>query len=352
MNIAPRALPGGLVYAPDDAPGITRRRCGRGFAYFDPAGRLIRDPDERARIAALAVPPAWAEVWISPLPEAHLQATGRDARGRKQYRYHPDWAAQRDALKHDRLADFGRRLPRLRSVIAQSLRAPAGSAELAIGIVLALIDRAAIRVGNPEYAAENRSYGATTLRRRHLRLEEGRARLAFPSKGGRPVRRVLRGARLMRALARLHDLPGAELACWRDDHGAIHSVRSDQVNATIARVCGEGNSAKTFRTWAGTHAAFALALRPGPLTLRAMLEAAAERLANTPAVARKSYVHPAVLDLARQEPETRAARLAALDPPRLHGLHAGEAELITFLEGLSRPPEPSPPRSVGAGPTR
>lgn len=350
MNLVPRALPGGLVYAPDDAPGITRRRCGRGFAYFDPAGRLIRDPEDRARIAALAVPPAWEEVWIAPLPEAHLQATGRDARGRKQYRYHPDWAAHRAALKHDRLADFGRALPRLRSFIAERLRAPAGSVDLALGLVLALIDRAAIRVGNPEYAAENRSYGATTLRRRHLRLEEGRARLAFPSKGGRPVRRVLRGARLMRALARLHELPGAELACWRDAAGTVHALRSDQVNAAIARVCGADHSAKTFRTWAGTHAAFAVALRPGPLTLGAMLDAAAERLANTPAVARRSYVHPAVLDLARLAPEARGAMLAALDPPPLHGLHAGEAELIAVLEARARGPEPSSPRPVGPKP--
>jgi DNA topoisomerase-1 len=338
MSRRPPAAPRGLVYHPDSEPRGTRRRRGRRFAYHDADGRLIRDPDERARIAAIAVPPAWEDVWISPLPNGHLQATGRDARGRKQYRYHPDWAAHRARRKVGQLLSFGRALPRLRAQIDALLRAEAGTPELALGTVLALIDRAAIRVGSPEYVRENRSYGATTLRRAHLRLREGHALLTFAAKGGQRVRRELRGARLMRALAKVHDLPGAELATWVDDDGVAHAVRSEQVNAAIAATCGAGHTAKTFRTWAGTHAAFAVALRAArsgaPLTLREMAEAAAERLSNTPAVAKASYIHPAVLDLARLGSEERAQRLMSIAAAATSGLRAGEAELLGFLESL------------------
>jgi DNA topoisomerase-1 len=334
------AAPRGLVYHPDREPGFSRQRRGKRFSYRDAEGRLIRDPDERARIAAIAIPPAWEDVWISPHANGHLQATGRDARGRKQYRYHPDWAAHRARRKVGQLPSFGRALPRLRSHIAGLLGAKAGTPELALGTVLALIDRTAIRVGSPEHVRENRSYGATTLRRAHLRIAEGYARLSFAAKGGQRVRRELRGARLMRALAKVHDLPGAELATWIDDDGATHAVRSEQVNAAIAAICGEGHTAKTFRTWAGTHAAFAVALRAArtgaPLTLRDMAEAAAERLSNTPAVAKASYIHPAVLDLARMGSEERAKRLLDLTPATLSGLRAGEGELIGFLESLPK----------------
>lgn len=322
----------GLIYYPDCRPGITRRRAGRGFAYYLPTGKLIRDRPERDRIAAIAVPPAYEDVWITPHHNGHLLATGRDARGRKQYRYHQDWAAHRAASKFDQLAALGRALPRLRGCITRWLKAEAGSQELAVAAVLALIDRASIRVGNPAYARENHTYGATTLQPRHVTLEDDHVEISFPSKGGTRVTQTLRGKALQTALSRIHDLPGAELATWTDADGTPRNVRSDHINAAIAEICGEGVTAKTFRTWNGTRASFGLALRPGPLTIAAMADCAAEALGNTPAIARSSYIHPEVLDLARLEPEAREARLARLKCEEITGLRAAEAELIAFLE--------------------
>jgi DNA topoisomerase-1 len=322
-----------LVYYPDDRPGITRRRRGRAFSYHDPDGRLIRDPSERARIIAIAVPPAYEAVWITPHPQGHLQATGRDARGRKQYRYHPAWAAMRAERKYDALAAFGRALPRIRGRIAAGLRAPAGSRELALAAVLALLDRAALRVGNEEYARENGSYGATTLLGRHVRFDDaGGVTLDFPGKRGTPVSCTLRGPRLQRALHRIHDLPGAELIGWIDEDGTPHSLRSDEVNAALADIAGEGTSAKTFRTWNGTLAAFARAVQEGPLRIADMAAAAAGRLHNTPAIARSSYIHPKVIALADLSEAARARSLAALRPPALAHLRAHEDRLIALLE--------------------
>ncbi|ETX28997.1 DNA topoisomerase IB [Roseivivax isoporae] len=321
-----------LLYYPDDRPGITRRRRGRGFSYYAPGGALIRDADERARIDSLAVPPAYADVWISPKPHGHLQATGRDARGRKQYRYHADWLAQRDRRKFEGLAAFGRTLPRIRARIARGLAAEAGSRDLALSAVLALIDRSAIRIGAPGYVRENDSYGATTLRDEHVSFDENGVEIAFPGKRGTPVTCRLRGRRLERALQQVHDLPGGDLMSWQDDDGAVHTVRSEEVNALLHDCCGEDMTAKTFRTWNGTLAAFAEAMRPGPLRIADMTGAAAARLHNTPAIARKSYVHPAVIALAELPEGERAELLAALDPADPGPLRAHEGALITFLE--------------------
>ncbi|SDO71599.1 DNA topoisomerase-1 [Lutimaribacter pacificus] len=323
-----------LIHVTDDGPGITRRRRGRGFSYYTPDGTLIRDPEERARIEALAVPPAYEEVWISPDPRGHLQATGRDAGGRKQYRYHPDWQALRAQRKFGDLAAFGRALPRLRRRIAVDLRAPAGSRRLALAAVLALLDRAALRVGNACYAAENGSYGASTLLGRHVRFDGQDITIVFPGKHGARVEAHLQGRRLARALHRIHDLPGAALFSWRDGEDILHTLRSEDINETLHELCGKDASAKTFRTWKGTHAAFALAAQTdGALRITDMAEVAAACLHNSPAIARKSYIHPSVIALAEMVPQDRTARLAALDPPDLSGLHAHEAELIALLEG-------------------
>ncbi len=321
-----------LVYFPDDRPGISRRRRGCGFSYYRPDGTLIRDEGERARIAAIAVPPAYASVWITPEPLGHLQATGRDAKGRKQYRYHPDWAAQRAERKYDGLAAFGHTLPRLRARIADGLCAPKGSRDLALAAVLALLDRASLRVGNEDYARENGSYGATTLLGEHARFDKSGVTLDFPGKRGQPVSVHLHGARLQRALHKVQDLPGADLIAWIDEEGSPHPLRSDEVNAALAEICGEGTSAKTFRTWNGTLAAFAAATREGPLRIADMTEAAAERLSNTPAIARTSYIHPQVIALADLSEDDRAARLAALRTVTLSRLRAHEGQLIAFLE--------------------
>lgn len=321
-----------LIYYPDDRPGISRRRRGRGFSYYMPDGSLIRDGAERARIAAIAVPPAYGAVWITPKPLGHLQATGRDAKGRKQYRYHPDWAAERAQQKYDALAAFGRSLPRLRARIAAGLRAPKGSRDLALAAVLALLDRASLRIGNEDYARENGSYGATTLLGEHVRFDAGGVALDFPGKRGIPVSVHLHGSRLQRALHKIHDLPGAELIAWADEDGAPHPLRSEEVNAALAEICGEGTSAKTFRTWNGTLAAFSVAAHEGPVTIAEMTQAASERLCNTPAIARKSYIHPKVIALARLSQDERARCLAKGCPHGLSRLRAHEEHLIAFLE--------------------
>ncbi|KAA9006670.1 DNA topoisomerase IB [Histidinibacterium aquaticum] len=323
--------PDDLVYYPDDRPGIRRRRAGRGFAYYAPDGTRIDDRRERRRIKALAVPPAYEDVWICPQPNGHLQATGRDTRKRKQYRYHPDWRAWRDATKFDGLAEFGRALPTLRRRIRADLAGEAGERDTAIAAVLALIDRLSLRVGHADTARENGTYGATTLRNSHVTLEEGSIRLRYPGKGGGIVDKRLKDARLMKLLGRLHDLPGASFVSWVGPDGASHEVSSHAVNARISEITGEsGFTAKTFRTWAGSEAALSVALQPQPTTIRAMTEAAAARLHNTPAISRSSYVHPRVIALSEA---TDAERLALMeDLPARAELRQAERALLRLLD--------------------
>lgn len=316
-----------LVYYTDDRPGISRRRCGRGFTYISPDGTTIDDGIERKRLIALAVPPAYEKVWICPRPNGHLQATGFDARERKQYRYHPDWTTFRAQLKFGDLAKFGEALPSLRRRVARTLDGDEMDRDYAIAAIVALLDRAAIRIGHPDAAVENGTRGATTLGRRNVRLGDGEIRLTYRAKGGKLVRQTLRDRRLHKVLHSLHDLPGKELIRWIDEDGEPHAVGSEAVNEWIADSVGDaGATAKTFRTWAGTLAAFEVALREGQPSIRAMSEAAAERLANTPAIARSSYIHPDVIALSEAPLDT--ARLA--DEPR-NGLRKAEAQLLAYL---------------------
>lgn len=319
-----------LVYYPDDRPGISRRRCGRGFSYFAPDGTLIEDADERSRLASLAVPPAYEDVWICPRPDGHLQATGVDARRRKQYRYHPDWTAWRARRKFNHLVEFGEALPRLRRRVKRELSGEAGDRTFALAAVVALLDRTAMRIGQPESAKLNGTRGATTLARRHLHLDDEEIRLTYRAKGGKLVRRRLRDRGLHKVLHALDDLPGRDLIRWVDDAGNPHSVTSEAVNAWIAEVVDEAEAtAKTFRTWAGTLAAFEVALREERPTIRAMSEAAAERLANTPTIARTSYIHPDVIALAGTGIEP------VDDPSAPSGLRKGEAQLLHHLRSQS-----------------
>ncbi len=320
-----------LIYYPDDRPGIRRRRQGRGFSYIAPDGTRIEQTGERRRIAALAVPPAYEDVWISPEPQGHLQATGRDARARKQYRYHPDWRAFRERCKFDRLADFGEALPGLRRRILRDLREGCpGDEEFATAAILALIDRACLRVGSLAYARENRTFGATTLQSRHLHLEGDRLVLRYRAKGGDKVVKTLRDATLNRTLARLDDLPGPQLVSWTDESGAARHVTSDMVNGVLAQFTGDPQlTAKTFRTWNGSAAAMEVAAKDAALTIKAMAEAASERLHNTPAIARSSYIHPDVIALSEKAPAARAALLA--DAPERAGLRLSEARLLHLL---------------------
>lgn len=323
MNAAPATL----HYYPDSRPGIRRERRGTGFSYVAPDGTRISRGAERLRIEALAVPPAYENVWICPRADGHLQATGRDTRDRKQYRYHPDWTAFRSEKKFDRLAEFGRALPGIRRRVARALDQEAGEQAFAIAAVIAMMDRLSIRVGNPEYADENGTFGATTLRSKHLKLNGHDLHLDYLAKGGKKVRRRVGNRKLMETLAKLHGLPGAELVTWIDEEGAPRAVSSDQVNAWLQEVTGQpGLTAKTFRTWSGSVAALEAAEIGDRITIRAMSEAASERLANTPTIARNSYIHPAVIALA-EEP---AALPSDFEP--IAGLRRTERRLIALLD--------------------
>lgn len=319
-----------LVYFPDHRPGIRRERRGRGFSYVAPDGTRIARGTERQRIEALAVPPAYEEVWICPEARGHLQATGRDTRRRKQYRYHPDFRAWREATKFETLAAFGEALPSLRRRIREDLHGEVGDRDFAVAAVLALIDRLSIRVGRPENAAVNGSFGATTLRRRHVSFEDGAMHLHYTAKGGLEVSETLKDRRLMRVLGQLHDLPGATFASWVDASGTAHEVSSEAVNHRIAQITGEtAFTAKTFRTWAGSEAALSVAMKEDPLTIRAMSEAASRRLHNTPAIARKSYIHPSVIALSGALAEDRKALASGL--PATDGLRQAERALLRVL---------------------
>ena len=314
-----------LVYVSDDQPGITRRRHGRGFTYIAADGTTIARGPERKRLEALAVPPAYEDVWMCPLPNGHLQATGRDTRARKQYRYHPDWAEAQARTKFDSLIEFGEVLPRIRRHVRRDLQEDVGDRAFALASAVALIDRTAIRVGNPDYTRENGSFGALTLRCKHIALDDSGIRLRYVAKGGKQVRRHLNDKRLSRILDKISDLPGAELLTWVDDEGAAQTLSSNALNTYIAEAAGtDGVTAKTFRTWTGTLAAFQVA-EQGNSTIKAMAEAAAAELSNTATIARKSYIHPAVIDRAGQEP-------LDIDGYDRNDLRLAEGRLLRFLE--------------------
>ncbi len=328
----------GLTYVSDAEPGILRQRRGLGFCYRLPGGRLLRDPEIRARIQALGLPPAYKDVWICLDPAGHLQATGFDQRGRKQYRYHPEWQTWRSSLKYQDLATFAHTLPRIRRRIAADLDHPVDDAHFLLAGLTALLDATHLRIGNRAYARENRTYGATTLLKRHLRFGTDGISLRFIAKGGKRVQRQLKHPRLQRILEEIADLPGRELFSWLDDEGDVRRIDSGRLNAYLRQISGGVISAKTFRTWGGTLAAFKAAqaalLQDQTPTIKTMCEAAAEALHNTPAICRTSYVHPLVLALStRTTSEERSAFVAELKTIRPQpGLRKDEARLRAFLE--------------------
>lgn len=293
-----------LRYARDDGAGITRRRAGTGFVYYSPTGRRIREPGTLARARALVIPPAWRDVWIAPDPRAHLQATGRDARGRKQYRYHPRWAASRDDVKYERMIAFAKALPAIRRRIAADAKTQPLSRQHVMATVVGLLERTLIRVGNDEYAKANGSFGLTTLRDRHVTVRGRRVTFRFRAKSGVQQTIDLDDAALARSVKRCQDLPGQILFQYLDEDGIRRSVSSGDVNAYLKDVTGEDFTAKDFRTWAGTVlAAMALAALEGAESdtarkknIVAAVESVAKRLGNTRAVCRKCYIHPVVLD--------------------------------------------------------
>lgn len=320
-----------LTFADGTEPGITRRpiRSGK-WAYHDPDGGRITDREEIDRLNRIALPPAYVNCWFSPDPAAHLLATGFDARGRKQYRYHPEYRADRDASKFDRCAAFGHALAGLRQQVATDLALSTLCRERAVASVVALLDSAAMRVGNERYATQNRSFGATTLRGRHATLKGRKLRLRFRGKHGK-LREVTSSDRaLVSCVRKMQDLPGQHLFQYLDGEGCSVPVGSQDVNDYLHETMGEDFSAKDFRTFAASTLAFARIWREPGVTLKAVLEDVAEHLGNTPAIARKSYVHPALIAFVRHaEP---VPELPARLPRRTQWLAREERGLIAFLE--------------------
>ena len=294
----------GLRYVSDASPGIRRRRAGRGFGYVGPDGRAVRDTATLARIRSLAIPPAYVDVWICPVANGHLQATGRDARGRKQYRYHPKWREVRDETKFGRMLAFSESLPRLRARAEQDLSLPGLPRAKVLATVVRLLECTGIRVGNDEYARTNRSFGLTTLQDHHVEVSGAKLNFEFRGKSGKTHRVALSDRRLARIVARCQALPGADLFQYVDDEGARVSIGSGDVNDYLREITGEDFTAKDFRTWAGTLQAVAAleALGRAPTEREAKsailraIDQVAERLNNTRAVCRKYYVHPAVIE--------------------------------------------------------
>jgi DNA topoisomerase I len=294
----------GLRYSSDGDTGIRRVRRGRGFSYVGPDGKAIRDPETLARIRALAVPPAWTDVWISRYPNGHIQATGRDARGRKQHRYHARWRETRDESKFDRMIEFSAALSAIRERTDTDLARPGLPREKVLAAVVRLLELTLIRVGNDEYARLNRSFGLTTLRDRHARIEGTKIQFRFRGKSGQQHEVGLRDRRLASVVRRCQELPGQELFQYVDADGEVGDVASDDVNEYLREISGGDFTAKDFRTWAGTVLAYRAlrALEPASSAtdakrkVVAAMRETAGHLGNTPAVARNSYVHPAVVE--------------------------------------------------------
>lgn len=332
----------GLRYVSDDRPGIRRRRAGKGFRYLRPDGTPVRDAPTLRRIRSLAIPPAWSDVWIATDPRGHIQATGRDARGRKQYRYHPGWRAVRDETKYGRMIAFGQALPIIRERVEQDLSRPGLPREKVLATVVRLLETTLIRVGNEEYARENRSFGLTTLRNRHVAIDGSTLRFSFRGKSGKQHDVSLRDRRVARVIRRLEELPGQELFQYVDADGARATVDSDDVNAYLREIAGQDFSAKDFRTWAGT-VLCAVALREldacpteaeAKRNVAQVIKAVAQQLGNTPAVCRACYVHPAVIEryLASYDSGPLADALGQqLDAEAADGLSPDEQAVMRLL---------------------
>ena len=294
----------GLHYVDDSAPGIRREKHGRSFRYIGPTNRSIRDEGTLARIRSLVIPPAWTEVWICRDPNGHLQVTGHDARGRKQYRYHPRWREVRDENKYEKLIAFARALPRIRRRVAGDLRRQGLPREKVLAAVVKLLETTLVRVGNEEYAEENHSFGLTTMRDRHAKVAAGRVHMEFNGKSGVSHEIDISDPRLVKIVSHCQDLPGQELFQYVDEQEEVHDIGSTDVNEYLRQISGQDFTAKDFRTWAGTALA-AKALQEfedfdtkaaAKRNVTKAIERVAERLGNTRAVCRKCYIHPAVVD--------------------------------------------------------
>jgi DNA topoisomerase-1 len=330
----------GLHYATDRNPGITRRRRGRAFQYYRPDGRRVTRASDLDRIRRLAIPPAWQRVWIAPDPLGHLQATGIDARGRKQYRYHPRWREVRDETKYGRMIEFGLALPSIRRRTAADLRRDGLPREKVLAAVVRLLEKTFIRVGNDEYARQNHSFGLTTMRDGHVKVNGSTVKFLFRGKSGVEHDLELDDRRLARIVKQCRDLPGQELFQYRDDSGRVVDVGSADVNAYLQAITGRDFTSKDFRTWAGTVLAATLLAEHASAesasgakkTIVRIVEQVAARLGNTKAVCRKCYIHPAVLDAfldgSMSDAGSRGGRVAR----GTERLTAAEAAVLSLLQ--------------------
>jgi DNA topoisomerase I len=325
-----------IVYVDDHEPGITRRKMRHGWGYWNANGTRITDRDEIDRLNAIGLPPAYTDAWFCPDPNGHIQATAKDDKGRKQYRYHLGFREAQEAAKYDRCASFGEHLPKLRIQVEHDLKLRGLCKAKAVAAVVRLLDLGTIRVGNEQYAQANKSFGATTLRKRHVRVKGKTLRLEFRAKSGKQRMLTITDGSLSRFVKKCQDLPGQHLFRWVDGDGVPHPVTSTDVNAYIREAMGEDFTAKHFRTWGASVLAFrALAQADSYLGIKAMLEPVTEALGNTPSIARKSYVHPSLVALAKDK-QAQAEFRAQLQLPRAaRHLDRYERGLIAFLEGGS-----------------
>jgi DNA topoisomerase I len=330
----------GLRYTTDSRPGIRRKRKGKQFCYISPEGKLLRARDDLQRIRALVIPPAWTDVWICTDPRGHLQATGRDARGRKQYRYHPKWREVRDETKYYRLIGFAQALPAIRRRTAADLRGSKLSRERVLATVVALLEKTLIRVGNDEYAKQNRSFGLTTLRDGHVAVNGGRVRFMFRGKSGVEHEIDLNDRRLAQTVRQCRDIPGYDLFQYYEADGARRTVGSGDVNAYLKEIVGEDYTSKDFRTWAGTVLAAQL-LREcddfdsetqAKKNIVGAIERVAAKLGNTKAVCRKCYIHPAVLEAYMGRTMIKQMAQRARRVARAGALNESEAAVLALLQ--------------------
>ena len=311
-------------------PGITRKKAGRRWAYFDADGERITDREEIDRLNKIALPPAYTRAWFCPDPSGHILATGFDDKGRKQYRYHPDYRTHQEAEKFDRTAEFGGLLPKLRKQVEKDLAGATLSRERAIASVVRLLDLGAVRVGNESYARSNKSFGATTLRMRHVTVSGKTVKLRFKAKSGKLCEVAVTDLRLAHFVRKMDDLPGQNLFQYIGDDDEVHAVGSAEVNDYLCETMGEHFTAKNFRTWHASAIAFGLlAHTKRPLTIAALMDEVSDKLGNTPAIARKSYVHPAVVALVdRQQKWRQGLKL----PRKTRWLSREERGLLKLLE--------------------
>lgn len=336
-----------LRYVQDDKPGFGRKRTAKGFRYVDTQGRPLRDEKQLARIRSLAIPPAWEKIWICPYANGHLQATGYDARQRKQYRYHKEWRAIRDEAKFEHIIDFALHLPLIRERIDAELTQPGLSRDKVLALVVALLETTMIRIGNDEYARNNGSFGLTTLRNRHVEVSGGR--IAFHFKGKSRVEHAIeiQNARLARLVRKMKELPGQELFQYLDDDGKRHAIDSSDVNDYLKRITGRDYTAKDFRTWSGTVQTFHTLSAAEPFenqsqakkNVLAAITEAARKLGNTPSICRKCYVHPLIIDIYMTGKLFAALRKHS-QPQQLDAWQAAEQDVLALLQrhaGVKQP---------------